>query len=143
MKVFTFEGENVSAQTTHTSAPGHTTGSPSMITPTQMSTKPVSEAPLVLEELDQKWVIVKYDNKFYPGRVTSIANNTATVSAMSYAKRKQNKFFWPKIPDILQYNLKDIITVIDQSKNLACGHSEIGLFSAVWCKLVQKMKTRS
>ena len=50
-----------------------------------------------------KFVIVKYEGELFPG-VTVLKEDGARVSAMA---KRDGRWFWPKIPDEIDYCIKE------------------------------------
>ncbi|XP_060591766.1 uncharacterized protein LOC132746584 [Ruditapes philippinarum] len=66
---------------------------------------------VVDEDLIGLWAVVEYDGLPYPGEILDVDENDVEVKVMH--KIGQNRFFWPLIPDILWYEKKKVVTLLD------------------------------
>lgn len=71
-----------------------------------------------LEDLKTNdYVIVKYENKYYPGIVEQMDENEIFVSAMCSSKKQWK---WPNPPDKLWYKIEDnVMAIINKPKTLS------------------------
>lgn len=65
------------------------------------------------------WVCVMYEDRWYPGQVTTISGKTLTVSFLSWQKKTLS---WPAVPDEQKIKLSQVLCIIDapcqmQTKN--------------------------
>jgi len=56
------------------------------------------------------FIIVKYNDTYYPGQVRQISDDELYISCMT--RIGKNKFTWPKPEDVCWYRLCDIADVI-------------------------------
>lgn len=59
-----------------------------------------------------KWVVVKYDDKEYPGEIIFANEDVAEVSVM-VPTGPPNHFKWPRKPDCIFYSNADILREVD------------------------------
>ena len=58
---------------------------------------------------EDDWVIVNYENAWYPGKVVGIADDSATVKCLEFVKVSVDKvstWKWPSHPDVQKYLLE-------------------------------------
>ena len=77
------------------------------------------------------FVIVNYNNTYYPGQVRQIRKDELYVFCMN--KIGRNKFTWPKPEDLCWYRLCDIADSITEPVQSNSRYSEFS--SEVWAKL--------
>lgn len=65
------------------------------------------------QKVDGEFVIFKYDNNFYPGKVLKATKNTATISSM---KANGRLWKWPEHKDVLVYSCEAVVGHIDEPK---------------------------
>lgn len=58
------------------------------------------------------WVVVKYDNDYYPGEVQCVEQNEAKVKVM-HCSKSGAYYFWPTDEDCIMYKAKDIVKKIE------------------------------
>lgn len=57
------------------------------------------------------YCIVTYKNKFYPGVILELSDDTAKIKSM----KKSNSYWkWPEVPDVLEYEWKDVVGGINE-----------------------------
>lgn len=56
------------------------------------------------------FVIVKFDNKMFPGRIVAISDNSATVDCM---EKMSKSWKWPTKKDCIDYEWGDVIRKIE------------------------------
>lgn len=64
--------------------------------------------------VEDDFIIVHYDDQLYPARVLEIMDDTIKVTHM--IKSCKYAWRWPDKPDILTYNQKEIIKIIQPPK---------------------------
>ena len=57
------------------------------------------------------YVIVRYEESFFPGLLTCIKKKTTTVSYMARSGGQHWK--WPDVPDVFDYNPANIVEIIN------------------------------
>ena len=69
-----------------------------------------------LNECLNKYVIVNFNGRHYPGLVQDVDNAELEVSCMHQvgSKRSSNRFYWPRRKDVSFYNYDDIMTIIPE-----------------------------
>lgn len=78
--------------------------------------------------LMNKFVIVHYDSKFYPGLVTDIDRSDVQVKCMH--KVGDNRFVWPLCDDVSWYEACEVKAVIPEPTKVTTRHCKIE--EAVW-----------
>ena len=63
-----------------------------------------------------EWVAFVYKNKWYPGSITTVNEDTVKVNAMHCTMMGKNNFKWPTRKDEISYQHDDILCVIDPPK---------------------------
>lgn len=59
-------------------------------------------------------MIVKYQNKRYPGLVTNIEKEEYEISTMEQEHGKKHKWRWPNVPDKIWYRYQNIVKKIPE-----------------------------
>jgi hypothetical protein len=60
------------------------------------------------------WVVIRYDNEWYPGVVKQVLTDEVEVDCMERVKNsKKNHFHWPKAKDCIMYNWCEVVCTID------------------------------
>ncbi|CAB3241788.1 unnamed protein product [Arctia plantaginis] len=65
------------------------------------------------QKVDGEFVIFKYDNNFYPGKVLKATKKTATISSM---KSNGRLWKWPEHKDVLDYPWDAVVAHIEAPK---------------------------
>lgn len=63
-----------------------------------------------------EFVVIKYNDKYYPGKILNVAETEATVSSMEKFGRLWK---WPKKPDILNYQWDSVVSHIEELKKVS------------------------
>ncbi|XP_052224930.1 uncharacterized protein LOC127840558 [Dreissena polymorpha] len=78
----------------------------------------------VEESLVGGYVVVNYDGMPYPGVVQAVAENDLEVQVMHRIGR--NRFFWPRMEDVLWYSQDNIITLLQKEpEQVTSRHRQI------------------
>lgn len=54
------------------------------------------------------YVIVRYDNRIYPGKIVEANEREIRVTCMMPVKGKADLYYWPRVPDICWYLLENV-----------------------------------
>lgn len=65
------------------------------------------------QKVDGEFVIFKYDNNFYPGKVLKAMKETATISSM---QANGQLWKWPEHIDVLNYPWDAVVAHIEEPK---------------------------
>ena len=91
---------------------------------------------------EDDWVIVNYENAWYPGKVVGIADDSATVKCLKFVKVSVDKvstWKWPSHPDVQKY-LLERLKKISLYRHVASRTREFFEFSSdllyIWRRLV-------
>lgn len=85
-----------------------------------------------------KFVVVSYDNRPYPGRVIDYDEQDIKVSCMH---KLGPYFFWPRLrQDICWYNYSDLLAVIEEPTLVKDRHYEVHKF--LWDRIVSKLLSK-
>lgn len=104
-----------SAAADHQSEPTLTSESPDPTTKTIPSED--------LTQLTNRWVLVKYDGKVYPGIVQNIEESDIEVKCMN--KIGENRFFWPRMEDKIWYVADDVVAIIPEPEKVGSRHVKV------------------
>ncbi|KAL4228634.1 hypothetical protein ACF0H5_011682 [Mactra antiquata] len=69
------------------------------------------------------WCAVCYDKTIYPGIIQDIDAESVQMKCM--ARIGHNRFFWPRIDDIIWYNWNDVIMSIPELTKVTDRHRKI------------------
>ena len=73
--------------------------------------------------LNGKFCVVLYDGKPYPGIVQDIDDTEIEVNVMHNIG--PNRFFWPRMQDVLWYSLDKFVTLIPPPTKVGSRHHQI------------------
>lgn len=62
------------------------------------------------------FVIVKYENEYYPGKILNVTESQVRVNVM--VKSGVIGWKWPQTPDVLWYEKNDVIKIITEPQKL-------------------------
>lgn len=77
-----------------------------------------------LDDLNGKFILVKYENQPFVGQVLKVVGNEIEVSCMQQSGGK-NVFTWPHPPDIIFYYRGDVLEVISEPDILNARRSKL------------------
>ena len=86
----------------------------------QSCLKPVIETD---ESLIGKWCVVSYDQKPYPGIIENVDEDEIEVKVMHNIG--PNRYFWPRMDDILWYDLLHVVSLIPEPQYATKRHVAI------------------
>lgn len=75
------------------------------------------------EALQGKHCVVQYDGKPYPGIIQGIDDQELEVNVMHSVG--ENRFFWPRMQDVLWYSTANLITLISPPAKIGSRHHQI------------------
>ena len=94
-------------------------------------------------ECVRKYVVIKYDNKPYPGIVENSVQSDMFVQCMHRVGKKDNNwfFFWPKtIKDRCWYEYDDVLVVIPESEKKDGSYSHYQIQEPIWNQIMHELK---
>ena len=89
-----------------------------------------------------KYVVIKYDNKPYPGIVENSGQSDIFVQCMHRVGKKDNNcFFWPKtIKDRCWYEYDDVLAVIPESEKKDGSYSHYQIQEQIRNQIMHELK---
>lgn len=106
-------------------------------TTTSGKTPSFEELPLP-EDCLGRWVVVRYDQKAYPGMVLDVDEGELYIQCMHQVGRR-NCFFWPKMKDLLWYECENILAVISEPVLKDDSHDHYIVDPFVWASIMDKL----
>lgn len=73
--------------------------------------------------LINRWCIIKYDDKGFPGIIQDLDSESAEVRCMFRIGR--NRFFWPLVDDCIWYDWHKVLKLIPEPTKVTSRHWEI------------------
>ncbi|WAR13573.1 hypothetical protein MAR_027753 [Mya arenaria] len=94
--------------------------------------------PMSLDEsLIDRFCVVDYDGRPYPGKIVDVDDNNIEVSAMHCIG--DNRFFWPLTPDVIWYEGVKVVTLLNNEPSLVTTRHR-AIDKTVWEAIVKKME---
>ncbi|WAR12343.1 hypothetical protein MAR_026523 [Mya arenaria] len=89
------------------------------------------------ESLIDRFCVVDYDGRPYPGKIVDVDDNNIEVSAMHCIG--DNRFFWPLTPDVIWYEGVKVVTLLNNEPSLVTTRHR-AIDKTVWEAIVKKME---
>ncbi|WAR20605.1 hypothetical protein MAR_002443 [Mya arenaria] len=89
------------------------------------------------ESLIDRFCVVDYDGRPYPGKIVDVDDNNIEVSAMHCIG--DNIFFWPLTPDVIWYEGVKVVTLLNNEPSLVTTRHR-AIDKTVWEAIVKKME---
>ncbi|CAC5383347.1 unnamed protein product [Mytilus coruscus] len=89
-----------------------------------------------------KYVVIKYDEKPYPGVVQDAGESDIYVQCMHRVGKKDNNcFFWPRtIKDKCWYEFDDVLAVIPEPTKIDGSYSHYKIDQDIWNQITDELK---
>ncbi|WAR24724.1 hypothetical protein MAR_038393 [Mya arenaria] len=89
------------------------------------------------ESLIDRFCVVDYDGRQYPGKIVDVDDNNIEVSAMHCIG--DNRFFWPLTRDVIWYEGVKVVTLLNNEPSLVTTRHR-AIDKTVWEAIVKKME---
>jgi hypothetical protein len=86
------------------------------------------------DTLIEQYCVVKYDGRPYPGIIQAVDADELEVNVMHCIG--ENRFFWPRMDDVLWYTLENVLTLIPPPEKLT-RHFQID--KTIWEEIKRKL----
>ena len=87
------------------------------------------------ESLIGKWCVVSYDQKPYPGIIENVDEDEIEVKVMHNIG--PNRYFWPRMDDILWYDLLHVVSLIPEPQYVTKRH--VAIERRLWEKIEMEL----